>query len=220
MVSTSSSLLLILCLSSVACGDDAAPGADVSFDSDFVDPGLSEIMTTTGSGEPAAGFDACEITTAQHVTGRASHTPNCSALPYAEATPASGDHYGTWADFRRYEAPVPQGFVVHALEHGAIAIQYDCEDCTELLAAIDTLIEEHGVDPACEPRGVDSRFLVAPNPDIDDALVVLTAWEHVYKATCIDVESMRAFIDAHYGQGPEDLCARGLDGESRGGWCG
>jgi hypothetical protein len=73
----------------------------------------------------------------------------------------------------------------------------------------------HGVDPSC--TGVDARFIVAPDPNLDTPIAV-TAWEHVYVATCIDEASLGTFVEAHYGQAPEDLCARGLDGESRT-WC-
>jgi len=102
------------------------------------------------------------------------------------------------------------------LEHGGVVFNYDCpEGCPEVLAAFDAAIAAHGVDPMCE--GVDARFIVAPDPTLD-VPIAITAWEHVYVATCLDEESLIEFVEAHYGQGPEDLCARGLDGEERT-WC-
>ena len=49
--------------------------------------------------------------------------------------PVFGDHYPTWAAFQTYEYPVPLGYLVHSLEHGAVVVFYDCpEGCAEEVA--------------------------------------------------------------------------------------
>ena len=62
-----------------------------------------------------------------------------------------------------------------------------------------------------------SRFVIVPEPDLPVA-VAAVAWEHVYTATCLDLASLQAFVDAHYGQAPEDTCAPGVDLSAEG-WC-
>lgn len=214
-------LLLVL-----ACGDDtsvfsdAGPFVDATVDASAdAAVGLTEMEISNPSEPAIGGFSECSVTTALHVTGRAGHVTPCGPLAYGLPVPASGDHYSRWADFRRYEEPVPQGFLVHAMEHGAIVFQVGCgDDCGSLMETIDSLIAAHGQDPACATNDVDARFIVAPNPDLSEAAFAITAWEHVYLGTCVHEESMAAFVEEHYGQGPEDLCARGFDGEART-WC-
>ncbi|MFT5355736.1 MAG: hypothetical protein ACI9KE_002955 [Polyangiales bacterium] len=219
----------------VGCSDDNDPfsdagtSVDASVDASIdapadagpdapVDP-LTEVEAIMPDEPAIGGFAECTVTTARHITGRAGHITPCEPLSYGLSTPASGDHYSRWADFLRYEEPVPQGFLVHAMEHGAIIFQLGCgDDCGSLMETIDSLIEAHGDDPACGANGVSARFIVSPNPDLSEGAFAITAWEHVYLGTCVHEASMAAFIEAHYAQGPEDLCARGLDGEARG-WC-
>lgn len=216
-------ILGFLLLLTLGCGDDISsfPDAGGSLDAsaDASSEGLTAIDTFTPDEPAIGGFAECSVSTALHATGRAGHVTPCDPLEYGLSTPASGDHYSRWADFRRYESPVPQGFLVHAMEHGAIVFQVGCgDDCGSLMETIDSLIAAHGEDPACSTNGVDARFIVAPNPDLDEAAFAITAWEHVYLGTCVHEESMAAFVEEHYGQGPEDLCARGFDGEART-WC-
>jgi hypothetical protein len=193
-----------------ACGGDDGTA-------DGGEPPLTEVEEIRPGGEPLPGFDECVVTTARHVSPSRDHFPPCSDIAYPVHPPASGDHYDRWADFRIYDQPVPTGFLVHALEHGAVIFNYDCPSgCPEVIAAFDGAIADHGVDPACD--GVDARFIVAPDPDLE-APIAITAWERVYTATCLDEESLLEFVETHYAQGPEDLCARGFDGEERGNWC-
>ncbi len=206
----------------LACGDDGG-GVDGATDAaadaaaDAASP-LTEIEETRPGGDPLPGQDECVVTTARHVSPTRDHFPPCTDITYPVYPPASGDHFDRWADFRTYSEPVPRGFLVHALEHGAVVFNYDCPSgCPEVIAAFEAAIAAHGVDPACE--GVDARFIIAPDPELE-LPIAITAWERVYVASCIDAESITEFVETHYAQGPEDLCARGFDGEAMGDWCG
>ncbi len=203
------SCLLAVLSCTTACGDDATSG----------DGGpLVDIMESRPAAMPLPGETECVVTTAREPATSRDHVTPCTEIDYPVHPPTSGPHYDRWADFRVYTQPVPSGFLVHSMEHGAVVFNYDCPSgCPDVLAAFDAIMADHGIDPSCD--GVDARFIVAPDPDLDTPIAV-TAWEHLYTATCLDEESLRAFVEAHYGQGPEDLCGRGFDGEARSDWCG
>ena len=179
------------------------------------DGGRLDERVETPDAPPIAPFDACTVTTYRVPAESANHVAACSALDFPETPPAGGDHYGQWTAFGAYDAPVPWGFLVHSMEHGGVVLAHDCEgDCPEVEAAFAAIASER-VDPLC--RGdAPSRIITAP-AELDHPVVAL-AWEHVYVATCLDEASLRAFVDAHYGNAPEDLCAPGVDLSAEG-WC-
>ncbi len=65
-------------------------------------------------------------------------------------------------------------------------------------------------DPLCTSagEGVRVRTVITPDPLID-VPVAAAAWGWVYRAQCIDLPTLKAFAQQHYGQGPEVLCANG-----------
>ncbi len=201
-------------LLALACGDDgggdsATPDAAVRLD----------VMETRPGGAPLPPATECVVTTWSEVAGPRDHRDPCSAIDYPSVPPASGPHFGVWADFLTYADEVPWGFLVHSLEHGAIVLGYDCPDgCPEVLDAFSNVIDAHGPDPLCaEHPSTDARFIVAPMSGLE-APVVALAWEQVYTATCVDEPSLGEFVETHYGNAPEDLCFAGR-AETDGAWC-
>lgn len=169
---------------------------------------------------PIAPFDECTVYTATELATARDHRAACSPLAFPFTPPAGGSHYGQWADFGMYDAPIPWGFLIHALEHGAVVVAYRCEPgpaCDALVVELVAAIAAYGADPICRSGGASSRFILVPDPTLEWA-VAAVAWEHVYLATCLDRASLDEFIVAHYGQAPEDLCVPGVD-LSATGWC-
>lgn len=174
-------------------------------------------MTIYPDAEPIAPFTECRVTTAEEPSLGADHVAVCDPLMPAVFPPTSGTHFSSWADFGTYDAPVPWGFLVHAMEHGAVVVGYRCEAaCPELVSELQAIIDAQPADPMC--RGDDAaRFILVPMPDLVEPIAVL-AWEHLYLATCLDRPSMEAFMTAHYAQAPEDFCNPGTD-RAASGWC-
>ena len=109
---------------------------------------------TSPSATPIAPFTTCTVTTASD-TIFAGHLPPCSPLPYAYEPPSNGLHYWFWAAYRTYTTPVPWGFLVHDLEHGAVVLAYHCAndaDCNPVRAEFASIIASQGVDPICSSR--------------------------------------------------------------------
>lgn len=162
---------------------------------------------------PLPGHDTCVVTITTDIPiGSASHVEICSDVDYPTNPPSGGEHWPKWVAFGSYDAPVPRPLLVHALEHGAIALLHDCDGCTdEVVAAFGDVTTAHGADAACIGGGVSvARFVVAPDPELDHP-IALAAWGATYVATCIDPDSMEAFVAEHYAKAPEDTCAAGID---------
>lgn len=147
------------------------------------------------------------------------HVTICSELDYGLLPPSGGPHYPIWADFRRYTAPVPWGYLVHAMEHGAVVVSYRCaegEDCSADRAALASILDALPRDPLCRDDA-PNRVILVPEPRLTTR-VAISSWGHAYRSDCIDPIAMRAFIDEHYAHGPEDFCSPGVD-RSTTGWC-
>lgn len=174
-------------------------------------------QTTPAAADPIAPYAECRVTTWDAPAASAMHVEPCSELPLSDVPPVGGDHYGVWADWASYDAPVPWGFLIHAMEHGGVVLGYRCpEGCDDVIAELEAIAASMD-DPRCRDAGTSARFIVAPMPDLEGSVAAL-GWEHAYVATCLDAPSLGAWVDAHYGRGPEDLCAAGSDLSAEG-WC-
>jgi hypothetical protein len=179
-----------------------------------------------GSGTPAVALmplsttelaeSTCGAVESAFPLDTALHTDACTELAYGTNPPSSGTHYGSWPAFKVYDAAVPRGFLVHALEHGAVVIGYSCTDCEEEIAAARTLVAELGPDPLCcsDPSctGATTRLILAPDPRLDTPWAA-SAWGFTLVSDCFEPEVFRDFVEAHRGRGPEAVCAQGIDVE-------
>ncbi len=169
---------------------------------------------------PIAPFATCTVTTASDLIEGAEHRVPCDPIDYPFHPPSSGPHYSEWAAFQTYTAPVPWGFLVHAMEHGAVILAYHCAndtDCDPVRAEYAALAAARGLDDVCRDEDTPQRIIVVPDPMLT-VPIAATAWGHVYTATCLDPPSLRAFVDAHYSMSPENFCFPGVD-LSATGWC-
>ena len=155
---------------------------------------------------------SCAAVSAAPPLEGAGHTnAPCDPVTYVSNPPSSGNHYPVWTEFKTYDTPVPEGFWVHSLEHGAVVISYNCPDgCPGEVAAAQSMIDSLPVDPLCYPTGGTSfrRLVMTPDPRLTTRFAA-SAWGFTLRAACFDPVAFRAFIDAHYGQGPEDFCSAG-----------
>lgn len=172
-----------------------------------------------GASAPLGAAPACTAEVKEHADEGNLHVPLCSQLQFGSNPPASGNHYAPpyWAAYRTYAAPVPAGFLVHDLEHGAVVIGYNCpEGCAEEVARAQAWINGLGQDPICP--GSPHKIILAPNPQLDVRWAA-AAWAWTWKASCPDTASLGAFFRAHYGKTAEaGVCGGGVD-RSASGWC-
>lgn len=172
------------------------------------DGGLVDVVETFPEAEPIAPETECVVRTARDPNEDRAHAEVCSAIDYVPSPPGAGAHYGAWADFRVYDQPVPWGFLVHSLEHGAVVLVRGCEDCPEVSAAF-AQIASSTDDPLCSAHPNGNRVITVFDPGVG-VPIAAAAWGHVYQATCLDMPSLEAFVADHYADAPENLCNPGV----------
>lgn len=165
----------------------------------------------TGAADLPGG--ACEVEPTTATDLGQSHVSDCSELSFPHNPPAGGNHYPHWAAFQSYSFPVPRGFWVHAMEHGAVVYSYNCESfpdgCADEVAQVQALIDALPPDPACSAAS-PRRVILTPDPLLDVRWGV-SAWGFTLRATCVDEQRFRDFYLNHFARGPEDLCNPGTD---------
>jgi hypothetical protein len=178
--------------------------------------GSNNGRTTSDAQVQTADGHACNVVVASQPSGGHLHSSDCDPLTFASNPPSSGTHYPDWAKYKTYSAPVPWGFLVHCLEHGAIDIVYNCPDgCPDEVSQAQSLIDGLAPDPGC---GAPMKIVLAPDPSLDIRWAA-SAWTWTLRTTCFDKQAFASFIAAYY-QGPdtEAACGGGLD-LSASGWC-
>jgi len=134
----------------------------------------------------------------------------CSVINYATNPPTSGPHYPNWAAFKTYSTAVPHGFLVHALEHGAVVIGYNCPvDCSAEIATLQAYLASRPADPLCIAP-LKERIIITPDPLLDVPFAA-ASWGWSLKSQCMDIPALDAFLAAHYAMAPEDFCFDGID---------
>ncbi|HVU03657.1 MAG TPA: DUF3105 domain-containing protein [Polyangiaceae bacterium] len=164
------------------------------------------------SNVPRRDGAACHAVERAETLAPGFHVDPCSYVTWDTNPPSSGSHYPTWAAYQEYTTPIPRGFWVHDLEHGAVVITYNCPSgCDAEVALARQTIAAIPDDTTCiQTAGVRLRFVLTPDPKLDVAFAA-SAWGYTLKADCFDPAAFSAFISAHYDHAPEDICSSGPD---------
>ena len=114
-------------------------------------------------------------------------TDQVGTITYNSTPPTSGPHLGNLARWGIHTEPIPNELQVHNLEDGGVIVQYDCEDCEELVNQLEGVVGRY-----------DERVVMAPYPDMDSR-IALTAWGRIDKFEEFDEARITSFIDAYAG---------------------
>jgi len=163
-----------------------------------------------GNSEGLGGSGACVEELLTFSSPTAQHVSVCSVITYPMNPPVYGDHYPVWAAYKSYSFPVPLGFLVHDLEHGAVELLYNCpQGCADEVALAQTFLDSLPQDPRCTPE-VKHQTILSPDPTLPSRWAAV-AWGHSLTSNCFDSAAFQRFYDANLGHGPEDICADGVD---------
>jgi DNA-binding beta-propeller fold protein YncE len=156
--------------------------AEVKVDADLPDQPFS-IERLGGIAGPRADGVPTVIADAPYLDA-----PQAPHPPYTTQPPTSGPRLSMLAEWGVHRTPIPPELSVHNLEHGAVALLYNCPlPCPDLVARLEQFARERDF------------VLVAPYPWMPHRLA-LTAWGQLDTMDAFDAARVEAFLDAHGGK--------------------
>jgi hypothetical protein len=144
-------------------------------------------------GGDAAAANCADIET--HEPQGREHVQPGTAVDYQTTPPTSGPHYPSPADPGFYSQPVPEGALLHNLEHAQIVVWYDPEAPREVRDQLQSLVEQEPV-----------ATLAAPYDNLPDPHnLALTAWGASQMCEGIAQDVVDEFRARFQGRGPESV---------------
>jgi hypothetical protein len=137
------------------------------------------------------------------------HMPIGTPIEWSTNPPAIGAHYPIWAGWDRHYPQLERAYYVHNLEHGGVALLYNCPSgCPDVVESLLEIVRTAKSDSTCEGV-VRHRLIVAADRLLPaEVQVAAVAWGKLYTASCFD-PYVATFVRTQYRHGPEDTCADG-----------
>jgi hypothetical protein len=163
------------------------------------------------------GFLAFRANQAAALPGRnvatqgAAHISQGQEHPPYNSTPAtSGPHWNVPGEapvpWGIYNEPIPDEAMLHNLEHGGIAIQYNCRDCPDLVGQLEDFYRRYTANPANRlplyPQS--TKIVIAPYYGMPNR-IALTAWHRIDTFDAYDEERITRFVNEWRDKGPERI---------------
>lgn len=114
-------------------------------------------------------------------------------LEFGSKPPTGGDHHPCWSTWGVHSEPVEAKHLVHNLEHGGIALLYNCpDDCAEELRWLTAFTLRNELVILTEYPALDVRFGVS-------------AWEARATSDCLDTDFVQSFYERRVDRAPEQF---------------
>ncbi|MBI2086134.1 DUF3105 domain-containing protein [Candidatus Daviesbacteria bacterium] len=137
------------------------------------------------------------------------HIPEGTEVEYSTNPPTSGPHYGKSQPAGIYDKEIPDGNLIHSMEHGAVILWYkqsllsdESKDGTES-AEINSLSKQdiERLKQTFNSVSVSKKIMV---PSIAlDVPIALTSWGRLLKLQTIDEAQIKTFMETNEDRGPE-----------------
>ena len=149
---------------------------------------------------PCVIFETTEIEGCAEIVGEGFcseggvHVDQDSEIPWSNNPPHSGDHYPTWETWGEHEESVMRGNWVHNMEHGGIALIYNCpEGCEEELEVLRAVLE------------MRNSVLMTEDALLDGPRFAALSWTWVHEFDEPVLDELLCFVDQHYDHAPESV---------------
>ena len=210
------------------CGDAAqvvahqrhahATAAQVTFKGNATCPTTG----TAASGATPAPYSPMPPDTNGSAVGQAidemphDHVAPGTAITYNHNPPTSGCHYSLAADSGApapiapgaYDRHIDAQYWVHNLEHGYVAVLYNCPSgCPTELAQLVAWRKQLPADPqgaTCQTPIGYAKVIVLPW--VMDKPFAAVSWDWYQGYDKLDIAAVQRFYDNHNGHSPEGLC--------------
>lgn len=131
------------------------------------------------------------------------HVAEGSAINYQSVPPSSGRHYPAPKPWGSYDEAIVPGYWVHNLEHGGVALLYNCPSgCPDVINVAHDAAKTFPPDKFGEIKVITTPYAGLPT----GVQVAAVAWQYVklYNGD-FSRENILAFYNAHVDRGPEDV---------------
>lgn len=123
----------------------------------------------------------------------ANHIPNDTKADYYNSNPpTSGPHYADSAPAGIYDKEVPDGNLLHSMEHGAVILWHKSDISASDSAKLKSIFNESSV----------SKKIMVPRDSLD-VPIALTSWGRLLKLQTIDKDQIKTFMETNEDRGPE-----------------
>src|SRR5438132_11138954 len=141
------------------------------------------------------------------------HVDPSTTPTYKSYPPASGPHYSAqgiapvpWRTIATASNPLVEGQYIHNLEHGGMAILYNCPtgaDCTTLQNSLENYVRN--LAPV-EPTFGEVKVVLTPYSNgMQQHKVALVAWDYIEFLDSYDQALITRFYENHVDKGPEQI---------------
>jgi hypothetical protein len=140
------------------------------------------------------------------------HVDPSTTPSYKSYPPASGPHYSvqgiapvTWGTIATSSNPLVEGQYIHNLEHGGIAILYNCPsgtDCTTLKNSLENYVTNLA---PIEPTYNSVKVVLSPYSKGMQKKIALLAWDYIEFLDAYDQAEITRFYENHVNKGPEQI---------------
>lgn len=120
------------------------------------------------------------------------HVPEGTKEEYNTNPPTSGPHYANSQPAGVYDNPVPDGNLIHSMEHGAVILWYKPDIPASESGKLKSIFNNVPV----------SKKIMVPRDSLD-VPITLTSWERLLKLQTIDENQIRNFMETNENRGPE-----------------
>ena len=126
------------------------------------------------------------------------HVPDGTKVNYNSTPPSSGDHYQAPELKGFYDREIPDGNLIHNLEHGYIWVAYRLDLPADQVQKLKGLFSS----PFSNPKFVPSKAIVAPRPN-NPAPISIVSWRWTMNLDNYDEEKLMQFYLQHVSKSPE-----------------
>ena len=141
------------------------------------------------------------------------HVDPSTTPTYKSYPPASGPHYSAqgvapvpWQTIATASSPLVEGQYIHNLEHGGMAILYNCPtgaDCTTLQNSLEKYVRN--LAPV-EPTFGEVKVVLTPySKGMQQHKVALVAWDYIEFLDSYDQALITRFYENHVNKGPDQI---------------
>ncbi len=131
----------------------------------------------------------------------ANHVPEGTKEEYSTNPPTSGPHYANSQPAGIYDKPVPDGNLIHSMEHGAVILWFKPSGNTNNQPAEGDELDVERLKQIFSSVSVSKKIMV-PRDSLD-VPIALTSWGRLLKLQTIDEGQIKNFMETNENRGPE-----------------